>query len=208
MVNSVNSTSNTNVLYNGVTLKSPQELYGGSTKVSNPYTKDAVRVAGKDNSNSELFQFGVGALSGYKYQGAFSEASNTLGDAIMHGGVKEVIGGIGQSSQILGVAAYNAAGVGAIVGGGVSALVNSAKVLNGKQSFGTGASNVVVDSLQGAVSGIGGVAVGGISAMAINALGFAGTPVVIASVIGGAIGATAANRLFKTEKVRSALQGY
>lgn len=208
MVNSVNSVNTTGNVYSGLVLKSPQELYGGSNSKTNTYRQDNVNVAGRTPANSELFQFGVGALSGYKYQGAFSEASNTLGDAIMHGGVKEVIGGIGQSSQILGVAAYNAAGVGAIVGGGVSALVNGAKVLNGRQSFGNGASNVVVDTLQGAVSGIGGVAVGGVSAMAINALGFAGTPVVIASVIGGAVGATAANKLFKTERVRSALQGY
>jgi hypothetical protein len=156
---------------------------------------------------SELSQFGVGALSGYKYQGNFVGASQNIGNSILKGTFKEVVGSFRDNGKLIGVDAANAAGIGALLSGGVSAVSNTVSLLQGKESFRSAGADVVTDTMKGALSGVGGLAVGGASALALTAFKVTGTPVVVASVIGGAIGASLINKLFHTEEIRQSLKG-
>ncbi|PKL80117.1 MAG: hypothetical protein CVV27_00880 [Candidatus Melainabacteria bacterium HGW-Melainabacteria-1] len=121
----------------------------------------------------------VGGLSGYK----FTKAGP-------------------MSSQFL----LSQAGVGAAISGAVSIVKNVASMSHGQQSASTTVSNVLTDTLQGSVSGIG----GGIGAWGTNKIltslgATAGNPLIVATVIGGAIGAVALNQILNTEKLRRQL---
>lgn len=185
-----------------VVLRSPEELFG-KAPARQTYSQDHLNGIGNSTAISDLTQYGVGAFSGYKYHQTVIGAGDTLGNALKTGGFSELVGAIKVSGKSVGVASANAAGIGAIMSGGVSTVVNGVAVLNGRQSFGSAVGNVATDSIKGAVSGIGGLAIGGVSAMALKAFGMAGTPVLIAGVVGGAVGATLANKLLKTERLRN-----
>ncbi len=122
----------------------------------------------------------VGGLTGYK----FAKAPGPI------------------SSQFL----LNSAGIGAAISGTVSIIKNVASMSHNQQSASTTVANVLTDTLQGSVSGIG----GGLGAWGTNkiltAMGAAaGTPMLIATVVGGAIGAVGLNQILNTEKMRATL---
>jgi hypothetical protein len=214
MVNPVNNTTGTTQVgaSQAVMLRPPSELYGtnkpqNTNNQQNIYKEDHPGFPTPLRLVSELTQFGVGALSGYKYHQTFITASNNIGQATKTGGVKELLTAFGTNGKVLGVAAYNAAGVNAILSGGVSALINSGSVMTGHDTLRGATANVVTDTIKGAVSGVGGLAGGGIAALSLSLFKVGGTPLVIAGVIGGAIGASVTNKLFKTEDLRLALRG-
>ncbi|MFN8576426.1 MAG: hypothetical protein U0354_06175 [Candidatus Sericytochromatia bacterium] len=190
---------------------------GSTTPVNNNTSTNNKPIYKEDGFNrlggssgqlvSELSQFGVGALSGYKYQGNFVGASQNIGNAVLKGTFKEVVGSFRDNGKLLGVDAANAAGVGALLSGGVSVVSNTVSLLQGKESIRSAGADVVTDTMKGALSGVGGLAVGGVSALALTAFKVTGTPVVVASVIGGAIGASLINKLFHTEQIRQSLKG-
>lgn len=206
MVNPVSYVSQSTGTNQAVILRPPSELYG-SNNPKKIYNEDAVSLPTSARLVSEISHFGIGALSGYKYQQTFIGASNGIGNAIKTGGVKELLTAFHDNGKILGVAAYNAAGVGAILSGGVSALLNTGNLLAGKDSARGAAANVLTDTIGGAISGVGGLAVGGVSALTLSLFKVTGTPLVIAGVIGGAVGAAVANKLLNTEGIRNALRG-
>lgn len=174
------------------------------------YKEDGFNKLGGSSGQlvSEIGQFGIGALSGYKYQGNFIGASQNIGNTILKGTFKEVVGSFRDNGKVLGTDAANAAGVGALLSGGVSVIGNTVSVLQGRESVRSAGADVVTDTMKGALSGVGGLAVGGASALALTAFKVTGTPVVIASVVGGAIGASLVNKLFRTEDIRQTLKGY
>lgn len=205
---SVNNSSRVNYNNNSggdLPLISPAELRKVSTQKT--YRQDDIKLQGLNNAVSEVTQYGVGALSGYKYQANVITASHDLGNTLLTGSFKDVIGSFKSNGQLVGMDAANAAGVGALLSGGVSVIGNTVSLLKGRESLRSAGSDVVTDTIKGAMSGVGGLAVGGVSALALGAMKVTGTPVVIASVIGGAIGASLINRLFRTENIREALKG-
>lgn len=123
----------------------------------------------------------VGGLEGYKFS-------------------KNGIGG-SMSQHLLG-----SAGVGAAISGTLSIVKNVASMSHGQQSASTTVSNVLTDTLQGSVSGVGGVLGGWGTNKILTSLGAtAGNPLIIATVIGGAVGAVALNQILNTEKLRRTL---
>ena len=204
MVSSVNNVSNNNA--NFAQLTPPAQLYK-SQPAEKTYTEDAYRLASSGHIGSEIAQLGVGALSGYKYNQTFIGASQSTFNTIKTGSFLEVVGSFKDQGKIVGVDAANAAGIGALLSGGVSVVGNTVGLVSGRQSFRGAAGNIVADSVQGAVSGIGGFAVGGMSALALTLFKVTGTPVAIAGIVGGAIGASLMNKYFKTEGIRSAISG-
>lgn len=205
MVNTVNGVSNVN---SGefVQLKPPAQLYK-SQPTTQAYREDAYNMASSGTIASEVAQLGVGALSGYKYQETFVGVSQSTFNTIKTGTFMDVVHGLRDQGKVVGVTAANAAGVGALLSGGLSAVGNTVGLLSGRQTVRGAASNVVADSIQGAVSGIGGFAVGGASALALTMFKCTGTPVAIAGIVGGAIGASLVNKYFHTDNIRHALSG-
>ncbi|PIQ27787.1 hypothetical protein COW36_07710 [bacterium (Candidatus Blackallbacteria) CG17_big_fil_post_rev_8_21_14_2_50_48_46] len=110
------------------------------------------------------------------------------------------------SGQPLTQFMLSSVGIGAAISGSVSVVKNLASLTHGKQSASSTVGNILTDTLQGGVSAIGGVAVGG-GAMAIfKAMGAApGNPLIIAGVVGGALGAVLANKILNTEAIRRSL---
>lgn len=97
-------------------------------------------------------------------------------------------------------------GVGAAISGGISAIANIGALTHGRQSASTTVGNILTDTIQGGISGVAGVGGGYLSNMAFKAMGMAaGTPLIIATVIGGAVSAVAANKLLNTEAIRKSL---
>ncbi|MEK7432093.1 MAG: hypothetical protein AABZ74_03085 [Cyanobacteriota bacterium] len=201
MVNQVNTSSNVNYSNSEPALRPLNEIMQNRPKArAASYNQDSLK-----GSLSGLSELGVGALSGYKYSGNFVGASQKLVNSIKTGGISEVGAGFHEFGTTVGHDAYNAAGVGAILGGGLSAVSNTLGLLNGSKTLQQAGANVVTDSIQGAVSGVGGLALGGGSALLLTSFGLTGTSVVIASVVGGAIGASLANKMLGTEGLRSRL---
>ena len=121
----------------------------------------------------------VGGLSGYKFTKAGA-----------------------MNSQFL----LSQAGVGAAISGAVSIVKNVASLSHGQQSASTTVSNVITDTLQGSVSGVGGaVGAWGTNKILTSLGATAGNPLIVATVIGGALGAVALNQILNTEKLRSKL---
>lgn len=110
------------------------------------------------------------------------------------------------SGQPLTQFMMSSVGIGAAISGSVSVVKNLASLTHGKQSASTTVGNILTDTLQGGVSAIGGVAVGGGTMAIFKALGAApGNPLIIAGVVGGALGAVLANKILNTEGIRRSL---
>ncbi|MEZ0370165.1 MAG: hypothetical protein ACAI44_13845 [Candidatus Sericytochromatia bacterium] len=122
----------------------------------------------------------VGGLTGYK----FSKAGGQLNSQFM----------------------LSSAGVGAAISGTVSIIKNVASMSHGQQSASTSVANVLTDTLQGGLSGVGGALGGWGTNKILTSMGaVAGNPLIIATVIGGAVGAVAINQILNSEKLRHTL---
>lgn len=207
MVNAVSAIDSTNRAVSGgqpIVLMPPSQLLAGK-EPKNVYKEDLVLTPSK--VISELSVFGVGALSGYKYNQTVVTSGQSFVNTVKTGTFKDVLGSIRDNGKVLGTATYNAVGIGALLSGGVSAVTNTGMLLAGKDNFRGAAANVVTDTIKGAVSGAGGMAVGGVSALALTMFKVTGTPVMIAGVVGGAIGAAVFNKLLNTDGLNHALRG-
>lgn len=190
-VNSVGNTQN----YNSLTLTPPNQLYG-NIPTRNPYKNgDRFDLLGSGNLTSEITQYGIGALSGYKYNQTFVGATKDFGNSLKNGSFKDVLNSAKTNGKVLGGATANAIGIGVLISGGVSAVSNTVSILQGRESVGGAIGSVAKDSLRGTISGAGGVLGGGLTAMALTMFKVGGTPLTIAAVIGGAIGSAVANDL-------------
>ena len=138
------------------------------------------RPATKDGAITKMF---VGGLTGYKYDKAGAPSGGSLTQFAM-----------------------NSVGTGAAISGTMSIIKNVASMSYGKQSASTTVSNVLTDTIQGGVSGIGGTLGSYGTNTILKALGAsAGGAMTIATVVGGAVGAVAANQILNTEKLRRML---
>ncbi len=207
MVSSVNRSSGVNNSGGSLPLIPPSELYKTTTTTRPTYSQDGVLKGDIGAGISQASQFGIGALSGYKYQETVVGSSQAFGNSILKGSFHEVLGSMRDQSKIVGVSAANAAGVGALLSGSLSTVSNTISFASGRESFRSAGADVVTDTIKGAISGVGGLTVGGMSALALTTLKFTGTPVVVASVLGGAIGASLFNKFFNVEGIRTALKG-
>ena len=151
---------------------------------------------------------------GFAVYGADTTFFNTTRPASGDGAItKMMVGGYtgfsyakNGSGQPLSQFMLSSVGVGAAVSGTVSIVKNLASLTHGQQAASTTVGNILTDTIQGGVSAIGGVAVGSGTMALFKALGAApGTPLMIAGVVGGAIGAVLANKILNTEGLRRAL---
>lgn len=159
----------------------PQGTATPSVKTASAYGLDNVYSMNQAASPDGMIMKGlVGGLTGYK----FSKGGNQL------------------SSQFM----LSNAGVGAALSGAVSLVKNVAALSHNQQSASTTVGNVLTDTLQGGVSGVGGALGGWGTNKLLTAMGAtAGNPLIIATVIGGAVGAVALNQILNTEKLRRIL---
>lgn len=128
--------------------------------------------------DSAITKMGIGGLSGYNF------AKSGLG------------GGFTQFT-------LQQAGIGAAISGTISAVKNVAALSHGRQDASTTVANVLTDTLQGSASAAGGVLGSWGTNSVLKALGAtAGTPLMIATVLGGAVGAVGLNQILNTEALR------
>ena len=163
----------------------------------NPYTSSPV-VSDDTNPGGGLSGFasdfssissmvshaGGGGFAAYK----FGNKMSTDMKSIFGNGFKGAFTGI-KNTAITG---FKGAGISALVSAGVSAAVNGVGVATGKVESSEAVSNVIKDSIGGAVGGFTGVAAGGLGYMLLGRFGTIGT---IASVALGAVGGVAGGQL-------------
>lgn len=95
-----------------------------------------------------------------------------------------IIGGVG---SVLATG-LKGAGLGALVGAGISAVSNGIGVATGQISSGRAMDNVIGDTIGGAVGGLGAVTAAGLGSMLLSKMGVGGLPLTIATVALGAVG--------------------
>ncbi|MFN8671040.1 MAG: hypothetical protein U0457_03030 [Candidatus Sericytochromatia bacterium] len=118
--------------------------------------------------------------------------------------MKDVAGGAVQGAKY-----------GALIGGGVSALVNAWNVVTGKQKTPDAVGAVAADTVTASLSGASGAVAGGLASFGLGAVGIAGVPGLALSIGIGTVGAVASQLLFQKtglydaikDKVRSMVGG-
>ena len=134
--------------------------------------------------SSMVAHAGGGGFAAYK----FGSQMATDMKSIFSGGFKGVMGGI-KNTAITGM---KGAGLSALVSAGVSAVSNGVGVATGSVTTDQAVSNVVKDSIGGAVGGLAAVTAGGVGHMLLGRFGTIGT---VASVALGAVGGVAGGQL-------------
>ena len=113
------------------------------------------------NANSVLGFVGkavAGGVTGYMY----SETSSN----IIHSGA-----GTGAIAKGMGTVGLKSAGIGALIGGGVSVIENTVKAVKKEQSGAQAGGNIAADLLGGAVSGAVGGTLGGLAGSKFGGIG-------------------------------------
>lgn len=179
-----------------------------ATNYTNPYlpTTSAPPVVGDTGSFGSDFSSigrmvahaGGGGFASYKLGGQM--ADNYKG--MFSNGIKGFFGGV-KNVAITGV---KGAGLSALVSAGVSAVANGVGVATGKQDGSTAVSNVLSDTIGGAVGGLGAVTLGGLGTLALRSFGIAGLPLTIATVGLGAVGGVLAGKLLDSSGAMQSLQ--
>lgn len=96
-------------------------------------------------------------------------------------------------------------GVGAVVYGGMSLLKQTIGMASGKQSLAGAGANLTTDIVRGGAAGLGATAGAGLTAMALKALGSTGTFGIVASTIGGMVGASFGSSVVELTGIREKL---
>lgn len=136
---------------------------------------------------------GAGGFAAYKL-------SSTMADHYQHLFGNGFGGFMGGMKQIAFTSAKGA-GLGALVGAGVSVIGNGVQAATGRIETSEAVHNVISDTVASAVGGFGAATLGGLGYLALGKLGLAGTGLTIATVALGAIGGAAA------AEVRNKLDG-
>jgi len=139
--------------------------------------------------SSTLSHAGGGGFAAYK-QGA---QMGTHLKGLFGNGMKGFFGGM----KNVAVTGMKGAGLSALVSAGVSAVSNGVGVATGKVDSSQAVSNVVKDTIGGAVGGLTAVGAGGLGHLAMSAVGFTGLPATIVTVGLGAIGGVVGGKLAK-----------
>lgn len=132
-----------------------------------------------------------GGFTGYKLGGQMADSYKSLfgnGTSGFFGGMKNIA-----------VTSFKGAGLSALVSAGVSAAANGIGVATGKVNSSEAMSNVVKDTIGGAVGGLTGVTAAGLGALVFRGGGVMGTVISVGlGAVGGVVGGQVAKKL--TEK--------
>lgn len=190
-----------------ITNYSPSQPYNPSTPTQaspqNIYGSDTVSLLARSANETSIFV--AGGVSGYKYHGTLGEVGSGLLTSIKSGSPSQMVGAVTDGFKNMGQTTLNGAGVGALIGGGTALVTGTIGVLRGRDVV-DATRDVAVMTMKGAIGGAGGVFGGGLFASAAKLVGLAGTPAIIAGVVGGVVGAAVANNAFGgvTDRIRNA----
>lgn len=171
-----------------------------SVDPANVYGGDSVSILAKSASQTAIFV--SGGITGYKYHQNIGDVGRSLGNSFKSGSTREIMDSVTNGSKTMLSSTANAAGIGALVSGGTSLISNAFSYMQGRSSAGTFTANVATDTIKGAVSGIGGAIGGGLTNIGMGLIGFTGTPLVVAGVVGGVVGAALLGSTINTDSLR------
>lgn len=171
-----------------------------SVEPANVYGGDSVSILAKSAAQTSIFV--SGGIAGYKYSQNMGDVGRSLGSSFKSGSTREIMDSVTNGSKTIFTSSANAAGVGALVSGGTSLISNAFSYMQGRSSAGTFTANVATDTIKGAVAGVGGALGGGLTNIGMGLIGFTGTPLVIAGVVGGVVGAALLGSTINTDSLR------
>ena len=194
LISSFNQTNNT-------TASTPLPPTTQSTGTETERTDDFTKIGGIVGSAV------AGGAASYKFSATFS---NSLKSTVQEVKTAEGMGNKFKASfpgvKDMAQTSMKAAGIGALISGGISAITNGVDVLRGKKTGAEAVGTFAADTAGGAVSAMTGVAAGGLATFALGAM-FTGTPLIAIGVGVGALGALLGDRLFKGSGAYDAIRG-
>jgi hypothetical protein len=166
-----------------------------NTASYSPYTQNPVVADGNSNSGSG-FSTDFSSISSMVANGAGGGFTSYKMGATMAGNMKSIFtkGNFMNGLKGTAITGFKGAGLSALVSAGVSAAANGYGVATGKIDSSAAVSNVIKDSIGGAVGGLAAVTAGGFGHMLLGRFGVVGT---IASVGLGAAAGVAGGQLAK-----------
>lgn len=155
---------------------------------------------------SYVGSIGGGGFASYKFNGAVAaNYKNTL-DMIHNGsGVGNTFKAIFKGGVEFGKISLKAGGISALVGGGISLVINGYQAATGKIQTSEAAGNIAADAVTSAVGGIGAVAIGGTVTWGLGRF-LTGMPLTIIGIGAGIAGSVLATHLFKKTGVDQAVR--
>lgn len=150
--------------------------------------------------SSMVAHAGGGGFASYKVSGQMAESIKTLfGKGTPP--ADPAAAGIGQNLMKgfkgIAISGLKGAGLSALVSAGVSAVSNGVGVATGKVESSEAVSNVVKDTIGGAVGGLTAVTAGGLGSIALGAFKIGGLPATVITVGLGAVGGVLGGQLAK-----------
>jgi hypothetical protein len=177
---------------------------------SNPYTATAPSVQTSNYTPYSPYTPSTGDTGGGAFGGDFSSIGSMVANAAGGGFAAHKLGNqMGQNiKSIFGktfmtglkntaLTGLKGAGLSALVSAGVSVVTNGVGIASGSTDGSTAVSNIMKDTIGGAVGGLGAVTIGGLGNLALGSLGLAGIPLTIATVAFGAVGGVLGGQLAK-----------
>lgn len=178
------------------------------TEISTNYSMPVSSVSATPARTDTFSQIGsivgsaaAGGAASFKFSATFS---NSLKETVT--AVKGAENGFGNKVKAtmpgikeMGMTTLKGAGIGALVSGAVSAITNGVEVLQGKKTGAEAVGTFAADTASGTVGAMAGVVSGGLASMGLAALlpSLGATPMLVATVGIGALGAVLADKLFK-----------
>jgi len=135
-----------------------------------------------------------GGFATYKLGGQMAQQMKEVYQNFKTGGPAGTQGAFNSMRQVA-TTGLRGAGLSAIVSAGSSIVANGLGVVKDKIDTQTAVSNVISDTLSGAVGGLSAVTLGGAGHLALSSFGVVGLPLTIATVAIGAAGGTLAGHL-------------
>ena len=176
----------------------------------NPYSTTPVVSDTGSSAGSGFFSTDFTSISSMGAHGAGGGFASYKVSGQMAEGIKTLFGkgtppaapatsGIGQNLMQgfkgIAIAGAKGAGLSALVSAGVSAVANGVGVATGKVESSQAVSNVVKDTIGGAVGGLTAVTAGGLGSIALGAFKIGGLPATVITVGLGAIGGVLGGRM-------------
>ncbi|MEZ0368486.1 MAG: hypothetical protein ACAI44_05285 [Candidatus Sericytochromatia bacterium] len=190
--------------------------YGAQTSTYNPYTTSPV-VSDNGSGTSSGFatdfasissmvaHAGGGGFAAFKLSGQMADSFKTLfghppappanpgGSMAAHGFGGNLMAGL----KGIGMTSLKGAGLSALVSAGVSVVANGVGAATGKVDSSQAVTNVVKDTIGGAVGGLTAVTAGGLGSLALGAMHIGGLPATVITIGLGAVGGVLGGQLAK-----------
>ena len=171
-----------------------------NVQTASSYQSDSVSILARSASQTAILA--SGGISGYKYHGTMGDVGRNFADSIKSGSANQIMDSVTSGTKTIALTTANAAGIGALLVGGTSLISNGISFAQGRTSAGAATANIAADTIKGAASGIGGALDDGLSHLALGAIGFTGTPLIVAGVIGGVIGSAFVGKMINTDSLK------